>query len=339
IDSLEFSMFQYDPLDNNASDGILFYFDTFLNIGSHSFMIDCSDGKFINSTVLISGPDVDPFIGIDSPILLYPFQHAEIPASIINFTWLSLNVSFGLVNYTIQISNTNDFVSLLYEVTDILETNNITSVQINVDQPSGVYYWRVIPTFSYFEGEASDIFVLYIFRNNFAPILISDTIYPLSGNQRTIFKFTITYQDLDNNAPLFLRIIINGIPFLMEKENPSDTNYTDGCIYQFLTLLKPSKQAYTYSFECFDGSYSYSTSSYQGPIVSNDATIHDRDDGLKNRDMENILTISIILILSIGIIVPSILITEIKIKKIKTNISKGSKTDINPKNSISKKNK
>ena len=332
IDSLDFSMFQHDFSDTNAIDGILFYFNTTLNIGIHSFMVECSDGKFTNSTELLLGPEVNPFIGVPPPTLLNPIYNAEIPAQSINFSWSSLNAPFGSVNYTLQISNTTNFITILYEITDIHETLDISEVQVDGDFLTGIYYWRVIANFGTLEGDWSNIFKFNILINTFAPILVSDTIFPSSGDQNTIFNFTAIYQDLDNNAPVFIRIIINGKPYLMEKQNPNDNNYIDGCIYQFLTILTPSEEAYTYSLECYDGAFYESTSTYQGPIVSDEGPIYDRNEGLNNRNAENILALSISLILGIGIVVPSIILTERNIRKNKPKSIIKSKTRLKPKN-------
>jgi len=339
IADTDFSMIQFNPSDFNAIDGILFYFNTALNFGFHSFQVNCSDGKFTNSTELIIGPEVNPFYGVPPIILLNPIYNAGLPADWINFSWISLNASFGTVNYSLQISSVIDFSTLLYEIINISETPNTSGIQLDINLPTGIYYWRVRPTFSIFDGDWSNNYKLNIIRNDFAPILISDTIFPLSGNQNTIFKFTATYQDLDNNAPVSIRIIINGRPYLMEKQNPNDFDYTDGCIYQFLTLLTPSEEPYTYSLECYDGVFYDSTSIYEGPIVSNDVPIYDRNEGLKNRDSENVIALSISLIIGIGIVVPSIWLTKIKSGKIKSKSIIKSKTGLKTKQSISKKNK
>ena len=340
IDGAEFSMIQFYPSDINAIDGILFYFNTALNIGLHSFQVNCSDSSFLNSTDLIVGPEVNPLYDYAPIILLNPINNAELPNDWINFSWISLNASFGIVNYTLQISNSDIFTAILYEITHIHETPNTTEILLDINLPTGIYYWRVRPTFGNYDGAWSNNFKLNIIRNDFAPILISDTIFPSSGNQNTIFKFTARYQDLDNNAPVFIRIIINGKPYLMEKQNPNDNDYTDGCIYQFLTMLPPSEEAYTYSLECYDGVFYDSTSTFAGPIVSSDIPIYDRNEGLNNRDSENVLALSISLIIGIGILVPSILLTEIKSKKMKSK-SKSiikSKTGLKTKKSINKKN-
>ena len=321
-----------DISDTNVTNGVQYFLNTTLAFGYYQFQINCSDGEFTNSTSWIDGPEVNPLYDHAPIILLNPINNAELPTDWINFSWISLNTSFGIVNYTLQISDTDNFAAILYEVTNIHETLDITEVQLDINLPTGICYWRVRPTFGIFDGDWSNDFKLNILRNDFAPILISDTIFPSSGNQNTIFKFTASYQDLDNNVPVFIRIIINGKAYLMEKEDPNDNDYTDGCIYQFLTLLPPSEERYTYSLECYDGVFYDSTSTLAGPVVSSDVPIYDRNEGLNNRDSENVLALSISLIIGIGIIVPSILLTEIKSKKIKSKSKTGLKTKKSIKN-------
>jgi len=102
--------------------------------------------------------------------------------------------------------------------------------------------------------------------NNFSPNLYDSNVTPSSGDQTTQFKFNITYSDADNNPPVYLDVIINGTSFHMEKEDILDDNYTDGCIYQFLTYLQPGN--YIYSFEGADYKFSVDTGLSFGPIVS-----------------------------------------------------------------------
>jgi len=102
-------------------------------------------------------------------------------------------------------------------------------------------------------------------KNHCAPTLRNINVNPLVGTQSTLFSFTVTYTDLDNNAPISLNILINGTLFPMQKLNPADNNYSDGCVYRYMTFLIPGN--YSYSFECFDGRYHNSTSLYTGLSV------------------------------------------------------------------------
>ena len=102
----------------------------------------------------------------------------------------------------------------------------------------------------------------------------------------------------------------------MEKLHPSDIDFTDGCIYQFITLLTPSTTTYTLSFECSDGAFQYSTSTYQGPLVESDSTPGDNQ-GLDNLNSANTFAITMTSGIAIGIIIPFIAFVEIKARKMK----------------------
>ncbi len=319
VEGTQFSMVQFDILDINATDGILFYFTTTLDFGNKSFMFSCSDGNYLNSTNWFIGPEVSPFLNINAITLLTPLYNDELYANLINFSWTSVDAVFSGINFTFQLSASNDFSTLLYEVTDINEMPNITYFPLNVSLPSGIYYWRVKPSYGEFYGAWSNYFQLNLLRNSFSPQLISYTVSALTGNQKTIFKFTVIYKDLDNNRPVFVKIIINGIQFFMEKTDPNDNDYTDGCMYQFLSLLAPSLEAYRYSFEWSDGSFTNATITFNGPLVTSDIQEYDNTEGLNNRNSENIFVMIMSSTVGFCIVIPSILITEVKVKHIKSN--------------------
>jgi len=102
------------------------------------------------------------------------------------------------------------------------------------------------------------------YKSNYAPHLLNPTRIPETGNTLTQFNFSILYQDLDNNVPLYINIVLNGTPYTMEKQNPFDGNYSDGCLYQFIIQLAPG--TYFYSFECSDIVFYNSTLSFQVKI-------------------------------------------------------------------------
>jgi len=76
----------------------------------------------------------------------------------ITFSWRSLEVPFGSVNYTLQISNSADFSTILLEVSNITETSNITLIDIVVDLSPGKYYWRVHLTYESYYSNSSNYF-------------------------------------------------------------------------------------------------------------------------------------------------------------------------------------
>ncbi|TKJ27479.1 MAG: hypothetical protein CEE42_02145 [Promethearchaeota archaeon Loki_b31] len=102
----------------------------------------------------------------------------------------------------------------------------------------------------------------YAMTNDFAPELSLESVIPTSGYQNTLFNFNVTYTDQDNNPPVQMDVIINGTTYPMEKQNPSDDNYTDGCLYQLLTYFQPAAHNYTYYFNCYDGIFTNTTTIY-----------------------------------------------------------------------------
>jgi len=126
----------------------------------------------------------------------------------------------------------------------------------------------------------------------------------------------VIYSDLDNNAPEYVEILINGITYSMELVNPLDEDFTDGCIYQYLTLLTPSTIAYTISFECFDGGFYDSTNTFTGPLVESEDPPNG-EQGLNNLNSTNIFALTMMLGIPIGIIIPFIAFAEIKVRKMK----------------------
>ncbi len=257
-----YNMLPINPLDTNAIDGILYYFNTTLDFGYYQFQINCSDGSFLNSTGWIIGPEVNPFYGADIVTLLTPTNMSSFFTGIYNFTWTSLEFIYGVVNYTLQISNVSDFSSIILQKDEIKELSGKSNLTQGIFFDSGLYYWRVRPTYDIFYGNWSNYLMFNLTYNENIPSLISRDVNPFSGDQWTQFNITVNYFDADNNHPYFINVSINGTSFTMTKQNPSDNNYTDGSLYQYITRLVPNTYNYSYSFECGDGKYLNSTILY-----------------------------------------------------------------------------
>lgn len=88
---------------------------------------------------------------------------------------------------------------------------------------------------------------------NQPPTLSNGSVSPLYGHLDTVFKFNVTYTDEDNDTPVYVNVIIDGVVYniTQKKQNDSDNNYTDGCIYEYSTNL--SEGFHSYSFETSDG--------------------------------------------------------------------------------------
>ncbi|MFW9865729.1 MAG: hypothetical protein ACFFEN_06470 [Candidatus Thorarchaeota archaeon] len=98
-----------------------------------------------------------------------------------------------------------------------------------------------------------------------APQLTIGGVSPVVGFTNTIFKYQVNYSDSDNNEPIFVNVIIDGIPYLMEKQDPYDNYYIDGTIYEYETLLNVG--SHLYHFNASDAERTTSTGSSIGPIV------------------------------------------------------------------------
>ncbi|MHA1314483.1 MAG: hypothetical protein ACTSRB_11305 [Candidatus Helarchaeota archaeon] len=113
--------------------------------------------------------------------------------------------------------------------------------------------------------------VLFIFDGsvNNTPTLTSLGVDKSQGYTTDTFKYRVEYRDADNDAPSYVRIIIDGVSFDMQKETPADTNYVDGVIYYYQTTLTAG--THTYRFETSDGFYEIkepTASELQGPTVT-----------------------------------------------------------------------
>jgi hypothetical protein len=86
---------------------------------------------------------------------------------------------------------------------------------------------------------------------NSVPALSSGSVDPLLGDNSTAFTYTVTYTDADNQAPQSIIVFIDENPKIMSKEDPEDSDFTDGCVYNYETVL--SAGINEYHFEASDG--------------------------------------------------------------------------------------
>ncbi len=117
---------------------------------------------------------------------------------------------------------------------------------------------RFYTRFDELNNSIDDFSLLFSYPpNEFLPNLTNPSVNPSSGNQSTLFAFNMTYNDQDNNSPAYVKVIINGTPFNLEKVDIGDSNYVDGCDYTYCIYLQPGN--YEYYFACCDGNYLFET--------------------------------------------------------------------------------
>ncbi|MBD3230229.1 MAG: hypothetical protein GF329_18770 [Candidatus Lokiarchaeota archaeon] len=74
---------------------------------------------------------------------------------------------------------------------------------------------------------------------------------PSSGDTQTFFTYSVRYTDVENFAPTYIKVVINGISHDMVKLASSDNTYDDGCTYVYTTTL-PAGSLHSHYFEAGD---------------------------------------------------------------------------------------
>ncbi len=77
-----------------------------------------------------------------------------------------------------------------------------------------------------------------------APTLTKGTINQTSGDSDTPFTFDVTYTDVDNDPPLAVELLLDGVIHTMTATDSADTTYTDGKIYRYTIKLPPGQHSY-----------------------------------------------------------------------------------------------
>ena len=100
--------------------------------------------------------------------------------------------------------------------------------------------------------------------NNYPPVLTTPSISPQNGYNDTRFVFNVNYADLDNNAPVYFNVTLNGIDHLyhvvlpLMPVNSSNTYYVGGTTWMTY-IVNLTKGNYSYSFSAYDGRFTRAT--------------------------------------------------------------------------------
>ncbi|MBU7017255.1 MAG: IPT/TIG domain-containing protein [Theionarchaea archaeon] len=99
------------------------------------------------------------------------------------------------------------------------------------------------------------------------PELLNNQVTPSSGTSTTIFRYSVTYRDQDNNVPTYVSITITGVgTFNMVELDPSDYNYMDGKNYYY-EYSGLGTGIHSYTISASDGTNPVSIGA-TGPTVS-----------------------------------------------------------------------
>ncbi len=201
----------------------------------------------------LSGYPASPSSGNQNT--LFTFQVIYTDAD--NLGPVSLNLTINGTHYAMQKQN----------LADTNYVDGCTYVFSTYLQPGSYLY-----NYSVTDGVFSDVTGTYpaiqVNRTNvYAPTLTGGSMAPSIGYANvTMFLYSVSYTDGDNNAPQYINVTINSTIYQMVKQDAGDNNYVDGVIY-VLSKKLPSVGTYTYRFTASDGTTAASTSTLTGPAV------------------------------------------------------------------------
>lgn len=110
-------------------------------------------------------------------------------------------------------------------------------------------------------------------RTNQAPTLRDGMVDPTSGDEGAVFRYSVTYTDLDGDVPDYVQLIIDGrddTPHTMLPVDIEDNDFTDGKAYYFCTTaLRGEDSPHSFAFVTADrhGSGEVSSGTLAGPVV------------------------------------------------------------------------
>lgn len=110
-------------------------------------------------------------------------------------------------------------------------------------------------------------------RTNVAPVLSGGKVDPGSGNEGTVFRYSVTYSDANGDVPDYIQVVIDGrtdSPNALSAADLSDTNFIDGKDYFYCTTaLRGEDSPHSFVFVTADrhNSGRVSTESQVGPMV------------------------------------------------------------------------
>jgi len=246
---------------------IFLYFSLFLLISSIAY------ATYYNVT--ITWKTANPDIAIT---LSHPIQGDEINTNTTNFTWSGTGGDGTTLEYVLYADTQSDFTSPFKRTIDTGTVYDYTPTPFM----DGKWYWRVEGT------DGSDVNISETWNvtirtnatNNF-PSLSDMDVSPTTGYIDTTFTYTVNFTDADNDSADFVNVTIDLVNYSMIETNASDTDTTDGKLYNYTTTLNLG--THNYSFSCSDGISVNSTERYTNPVVGE----HKTPPSVSNEDPTN----------------------------------------------------
>ncbi|MEM2901062.1 MAG: hypothetical protein QXT63_09755, partial [Thermoplasmata archaeon] len=259
IGGIPYEMSEVDPADQVYSDGKLYYYRSSINPGDVEYYFATSDGK--------EGCATAP---------------STIRVNAVPTLTISVTPSYGTAttNFKFSVTITDINGQLPSEVKLYIDDNStglnmVEEDPLDVDITDGkVYSYTTVmlPGYHTYKVMVNDsIDVVYDLaagpRVNHAPTLSNSIVTPSSGNISTVFNFTVTYTDMDNTPPVYIRLILDGsYVYNMLQTNSSDLFYADGKEYYY-TISGLAAVPHNYKFEAYDGQEYVQTTLREGPEI------------------------------------------------------------------------
>ncbi len=258
IDGTQHAMTKQNDADNTYTDGCIYIYTTTLAVGSHTYAFISSDGAYATNA-----PPTGTYSG---PLVSQPGNNAPTlsPCTVFPTTGNTSTIFYFNATYADIDDEAPAFVRVYIDGTmHAMEKSNFSDstysdgcdYTFSTTLAAGVHQFHFETNDSHdgvrlpADGEYDGPTVSSIGNN--APYFSDASVTPNSGSYDTTFTFAITYTDIDNDAPVFVNVIIDGIAHNMSKLDPLDNVYTDGCSYTYATTLLPGY--HTYKFVTHDG--------------------------------------------------------------------------------------
>lgn len=133
---------------------------------------------------------------------------------------------------------------------NFIKNNNETGIYLS-QSDSNIISWNTIHGNAACINQSSST-GNNIFNNSCNLATLSERNFsPSSGDTQTTFTYSVRYTDAENFAPIYIKVVINGVAHDMVKLTSSDDTYDDGCTYVYTTTL-PAGSLHSHYFEAGD---------------------------------------------------------------------------------------
>jgi hypothetical protein len=262
-----FDLLQSDPLDLDYSDGKTYYLELAgFSIGQYSFHFAANDSTgywvesanrqfdVINRAPSLSSASVTPGSGFNDDSFNFTVIYRDLddhaPGKItVNITGFG---TFDLLQSNPADANFIDGKSYYYIATGFTQNQ---------------YQFKFAANDSL--GQWVETALIQLNVINRAPSLSFETVFPTTGYTKDKFNFTVTYFDLDNNAPFIITVNITNLGvFDLFEVDSSDTDFIDGKEYYFNTSLTYGSYSFHFAASDVFGLWAFETPEIPSPVVS-----------------------------------------------------------------------